>query len=1030
MRLDDKYTALDGTHYLSGIQALVRMTLDQMRLDRGAGLRTGAFVSGYEGSPLGGFDLALSRAGKLLGEHNIRFVPGVNEDLAATAILGSQIFEVAGQPQVEGVVGIWYGKGPGVDRSHDALRHANLAGSPGKCAALVLAGDDHASKSSTIPHQSDFSLMNLGIPTLMPGCTQEILDFGLAAIAMSRYSGAWSGLKLVTNVCDGGASIDVSIGRHRFVEPEGYVKHNDPMLVIPHTLRMEVEMATRRLEAAKSFARANGLNRRTGRAGRVGIASAGKPYYDLVEALRLLGVDAEAIPIAHFGMTYPVDEVFTREFAEGLEALIVIEEKRSFLEMQIRDALYGGPWRPAIHGKDILPPYGELDPETIARAIAPLLGVALPTQTVSSPSGPWRPPNFCSGCPHNRSTILLEGQIAGGGTGCHGMAVMLKGAGRGFSYATHMGGEGAPWIGMAPFSGRGHMFQNIGDGTFFHSGSLAVQACVAAGVNITFKLLYNGHVAMTGGQDAQGALPVPELTKKLEAEGARRIVVLMEDVGKVTGFRDRFSPLAELRDRDELETVLRELETVPGVSVLIYDQECAAEKRRKRARGKMTEPETRLVIHQDVCEGCGDCLKKSNCASLHRVATAKGEKMSIHQSSCNKDLTCAFGDCPSFVSRKAERVVRKREMQPPPETPEPARFAEFRDGAWRLVMPGVGGTGVVTINAILATAAVADGLHAVTLDQTGLAQKGGAVTSHLTLSPGARPAAAKIVDADVYLGFDAPGVPASARVAVLNTPLPGPLSIDATRWAEELLGSHLFVNMFLTGFAWQAGLIPIRRAAIEEAITLNGVEVKGNLAAFAWGRSAYVRRPEAKSEHVAPLDYAAELTAYQNAAYAREHAVFVDSMPVEIRDSVARGLYKLMAYKDEYEVARLLTKPGWEGVTYHLHPPLLRALGMRRKLKLGPWFRPALCLLAAMKVLRGTAADPFGYTRHRREERQLIAWYRDLLSRNVTHPQVAELAALPDLIRGYDEIKSASILEARRKAEELCASSASLSLAR
>jgi indolepyruvate ferredoxin oxidoreductase len=1032
VNLSDKYTAASGTFYMTGIQALVRLPLDQMAMDAAAGLRTGAFISGYEGSPLGGYDLALQRVSDLLAKHNIHFRPGVNEDLAATAILGSQIVDVAGEATVDGVVGIWYGKGPGLDRSHDALRHANLAGCPKQSAALVLAGDDHASKSSTIPHQSDFSLMNLGIPTLMPANAQEVLDLGLAAIAMSRYSGAWTALKLTTNICDGGGSVRVDRERRPFLTPEGYEKSTDPMLVIPNTLRMEAEMSVRRLAAAKAFARANRLDRVThdSPGAKIGFASAGKPYFDLIAALEELGVLGQ-VRVAKYAMTFPVDEKFTREFAADLDVLVVVEEKRSFLEMQIREALFNEPRRPAVRGKDLLPPYGELDPDLVANAIAPAFGRSYSRKTKAS--GPWRRPNFCSGCPHNRSTILLEGQLAGGGTGCHGMAVMLGASGRGFVYATHMGGEGAPWIGMSPFTKRRHMFQNIGDGTYFHSGSLAVEACVAAGVNITFKLLYNGHVAMTGGQDSVGARPVPELTQELAAKGVRKTIVLVEDPARYTLEMSRFAKNAEVRDRAELEATLAELERTPGVTVLIYDQECAAEKRRRRSRGLAPEPEERLYIHPEVCEGCGDCVTKSNCASLQWTPTALGEKMQIHQSSCNKDYTCAFGDCPSFVTRREKPGERKpRAIPEPPAVAEP-EFVPWSSDAWRIVMPGVGGTGVVTINAILATAAVMDGLWTATLDQTGLAQKGGAVTSHLTLARAPVATPVKIVRPDVVLAFDPGGADPDCPLIVRNTSAPGPLSLDATRLADELFGSHLVSNTMLMGFAWQAGLIPISRASIEQAIRWNGVAVDKNLQAFAWGRACFAgHKPGEQKVAIEPVNYVAALTAYQNAAYAREFASFIAGVPEPLRETVSLHLYRLMAYKDEYEVARLLTQPGYEGVSYNLHPPFLRALGLKRKIRLGPWFRPALRILASMKFLRGTPLDAFGYAKHRREERALIGWYRELVRSAIDHPRAEELISLPAGIRGYDDIKSRSIAESKRKAAEIlaCESSPSLSSVR
>ena len=644
-----------------------------------------------------------------------------------------------------------------------------------------------------------------------------------------------------------------------------------------------------------------------------------------------------------------------------------------------------------------------------------------------------------------------------------------------------MGGEGAPWIGMTPFSERKHIFHNLGDGTYFHSGSLAVQACVAAGVNITFKLLYNGHVAMTGGQLASNALPVPELTRKLEADGVRRIVVLVEDVEKYAGERPRFAERVEIRDRFELETVLRELEATPGVTVLVYDQECAAEKRRARSRGRQAEPTERLFIHPEVCEGCGDCVKQSNCMSLHPVATPKGDKIQIHQSSCNKDYTCALGDCPSFLTVKIREGTglrqRKLPVLPEAEVAEPARRATIGAAGYRIVMPGIGGTGVLTINALLATAAQRDGLEVTTLDQTGLAQKGGSVVSHLCLSQGRLETAARTnaLNADLILGFDLLGatVPDNLKcadpgrtVAVINSSLVptaesirrrlvlvgegGPNLIqgatresrfvDATRIAEALFGSHLAVNVFLVGVAWQAGYLPLRRESLEEAIRLNGVEIARNLQAFLWGRKYALEPAWVEQQTAAPrsaateLDYAAELAAYQNRAYAEQWRAFVSAQPEALRAVVGRSLYKLMAYKDEYEVARLLSGPAlaqqlndtFEAVEWHgfeLHPPLLRALGWKRKLKLGPWFATPLALLAKCKFLRGTPLDVFGRTRHRREERELIGWYCDLVERAALHwspersAEITAILALPEQIRGYDEIKSASIQRVRTEAE-------------
>ncbi len=1079
MQLTDRYTIERGTVYLTGIQAIVRLPLDQMRRDRRAGLKTAGYISGYEGSPLGGYDMALRRAGSLLQELGIHFQPGVNEDLAATAIFGSQIQHVVNGKKWDGIVGIWYGKGPGLDRSSDILRHAGHAGASGSGAALVLAGDDHNCKSSTIPHQSDFTLMNYCIPTLFPGNTQEVLDYGLAAIALSRYSGAWAGLKMVTNICDGGGTVNVDPDYPQFVSPPGYEKHNDHRLLTPYSLPMEYEMNRRRLDAAKEWTRANQLNRWHGaKAGaRTGIASAGKAYYDLMQSLADCGITSaelarQGIRIAKYAVTYPVEPEFTVEFAEGLETIIVVEEKRSFLEFQIRDALYNRSVRPRVIGKEDaegkpwFPAHGELDPEMITAA----LGFGTPVASLkASPQGIQRVPNFCSGCPHNRSTILLPGQIAGGGTGCHGMAIELHDAGRGFEWITQMGGEGAPWNGIAPFSDRKHMFQNIGDGTFLHSGMLSVQASVAAGVNITFKLLFNRAVAMTGGQASPNAIDPPAITRMLEAMGVRKIYVLSE---KGYPKDAEWASIADVRDRLELTTVLREAEKVEGVSVIVYDQQCAAEKRRLRSRGKLAEPTKRLVINERVCEGCGDCVKQSNCMSLQPVETPFGPKMRIHQGSCNKDYTCALGDCPSFVTVNLKAGARAvRPASPLLDGQPEGRSTPTFDGVYRILSPGIGGTGVITINALLATAAAIDGLSVITLDQTGLAQKGGAVVSHLILTHEPVELSARINsgNADLILGFDVLGAVSPENLkcwnpertaAVLNVDITPTsqairqgrscdehpllaainavtvrgrnITVNASRVAEDLFGSHLFVNMFLTGVAWQAGYIPIGSESIEQAIRLNGVDVARNLAAFGAGRKFY-DAPAAASEQARKDDAAdryGELVAYQGKIWADSWRDFVErvrSRRPELADTVAANLFKLMAYKDEYEVARLLTDPEfekrtramWEGVEsigYNLHPPLLRALGLKRKIQLGPWFRGPLKLLAAAKFLRGTPFDVFGYSRHRREERGLISWYRDLVGLVLDGKAAPELLALPEKIRGYEAIKEASLEKARRTA--------------
>ncbi len=1135
--LDDKYTLERGVIYVNGIQALVRLPIEQMRRDRERGLRTGAFISGYEGSPLGGYDIALGRAGRLLTDNNIRFVPGVNEDLAATAVMGSQTYQLLPETNTDGVVGIWYGKGPGVDRSGDAIRHGNFAGTGKHCGALVLAGDDHNSKSSTIPHQSELSFYNFGIPTLHAGSTQEVLDYGLYGIAMSRFSGAWAGLKLTTDVCDGGGTIEVSPERCPIEEPEllfdgePYQKVMQPRLIVPNSLRLEREIHERRLVAAREFARLNGLNeiKVSHEGDRLGIVTAGKAYYDLRSALGNLGLaeaalDRLGIRILKLGLVYPLEPTIINEFIEGLHQVVVFEEKRSFLELQLRELLYNANPRPAVHGKTdwdgeaFVPAHGELDAEKISRCLAHWLEptpeierriAAIEARDERGPSGekkvPPRAPGYCSGCPHNRSTLLLEGQIAGGGIGCHGMAARF-GDNRGVAYLGQMGGEGAAWIGMAPFTDREHIFQNIGEGTYFHSGRMAVNAAVAAGVNITYKILYNDAVAMTGGQEVAGGLSVPALTRELEADGVSPIYLLTDDLSRYED-RSQLAESTEVRPREDLEDVLAELGGRQGVSAMVYDQMCAAEKRRRRARGRLPQPVRRIMINERVCEGCGDCVTQSNCVSLHPVETEFGVKTRVHQSSCNADYSCVMGDCPSFVSVMIDEGTGLK-RRPLPELPEvavaePAAKAPL-DGPYHVLMPGIGGTGVVTINALLATAALLDGRHVITLDQTGLAQKGGAVLSHLTISPEPIEAANRISygATDLLLGFDIIGAAARATLkrvdaerttAVLNThQTPSADSVrkgltvlsdqahlahvvnqatrsrdnifaDASKSAEALFGSHLQSNIFLLGIAYQAGRLPLAAASIEQAIRLNGVAVERNVAAFRWGRkyredpesvAGYIREEQPavslEDENGDALDVliarrAEDLIGYQDLEYADRYKHFLEGVrgvedrvrpgSTQLTEAVARYLYKLMAYKDEYEVARLLTDPTFDRQTgerfeaprkivYHLHPPLLRALGLKKKLALGPWFRPVLRLLAGLKGLRGGPLDLFGRASIRKQERELIDWYRDTVEvllaglREDNLNLAADVAGLPDQIRGYEDIKAESIEKVRRAVDE------------
>ena len=1131
--LDDKYALESGDAYMSGIQALVRLPIEQMRRDVRSGLRTGCMISGYEGSPLGGYDIALQRAQRFLAEHEIRFVPGVNEELALATVMGSQLFQSFPEPLYDGAVGIWYGKGPGLDRSGDALRHANFAGTGDRCGALALAGDDHVSKSSSIPHQSEFSLYNAAVPVLNPSCTQEVLDFGLYGIAMSRFSGAWSGLKLSTDLCDGGGIVEFGPGRCPVEEPEltiggePYRKALGLMLVVPYSLSLEAEVHEHRLQAVRAFARANGLNRITVRhdSDRLGILTTGKSHADLMSALRLLRVgDAElrraGVRILKLGMSYPLEPSIIDEFTRGLETVVVIEEKRSFVELQLRELLFNRSRRPAVCGKrdaggeTLFPSTGELDAGMIALGLSRFLGsVARLPQRPDTPAADFsktpgfrpgrgaRTPSYCSGCPHNRSTLLLEGQLAGGGIGCHGMAGLMRDAGRGIEFLFQMGSEGASWIGVAPFTGTRHLFQNIGDGTYFHSGRLAVQAAVAAGVDVTFKILYNDAVAMTGGQDAAGALPVPALTKELEAQGIRKIVVVSDDPRRYQG-ESSLAPMAEYRPREELEDVLAELAAVRGVSVMIYDQLCAAEKRRRRNRGIMPQPTRRILINERACEGCGDCVAQANCVSLLPVETEYGPKTRIHQSSCNADYTCAWGDCPSFVSVEIEpgSGLRRRALPDLPELdiPEPEAKAVPGDG-YHVLMPGVGGTGVVTISALLATAAHLDGLHVITLDQTGVAQKGGAVVAHITLSRSRIDSSQRIpqASADLLLGFDLLGAAfpknldfcdPDRTVALVNSkeiltgeairkgltvlsPDGGHLEairrgtrredcefVNATALAETLFGGHIFSNMFLVGAAYQKGLLPLSSEAIEQAIRLNGVAVKRNLEVFAWGRQyaldPALLRPYLPAAPTASVpqslealieDRERELTAYQSAAYASEFRRIVDRVREaedrvrpgsrKLARAVAWNLHKIMAYKDEYEVARLLTDPAFDQqvtdtfarpkkVVYHLHPPLLRRLGFRNKIAFGPWIRPFLEMLARGRILRGTPLDPFGWLPSRREERQLVQWYVDLVEGLLDRldegnlERAAEIAGVAREIRGYEDIKRGSVARAKAWVEE------------
>ncbi|WP_410660103.1 indolepyruvate ferredoxin oxidoreductase family protein [Amycolatopsis sp. lyj-112] len=1138
--LEDRYLREDGTVYLSGVQALVRMLFDRVRHDRALGASPAVFVSGYEGSPLAGYDLELGRRSVLLDKHNVVHRPGLNEELAATAVMGSQLTKSVGS-STGGVTGIWYGKAPGLDRATDALRHANLAGTDPLGGAVALVGDDPNAKSSSVPCASELALADLSMPVFFPADSQDVLDFGLHAVELSRASGLWSSMKLVANVADAAGT---ALVRPQWTAPEltlpkgptPYRHKPSSRLLGTGLMALERSLYTERLPLALEYVRASGVNRIVcqGPADRIGIVTAGKSYLDLMQALRLLGLDEEAlsrhgIRILKLGVIHPLEPSIVRRFAEGLTEIVVVEEKRSFVEAAIKDVLYGTTGAPAVYGKTgpdgrtLCTELGELDPDSVARALASRLSEHHEIPSVTT----WRQrrrrerisvplltrtPYFCSGCPHNASTKVPEGTVVGGGIGCHAMALLMEPEQVGDVIGlTQMGGEGAQWLGMEPFVEAKHFVQNIGDGTFTHSGSLAVRAAVAAGVNITYKLLYNSTVAMTGGQDAIGGLPVDRLASLLLIEGVAKVVITSDEPERFR--RVRLPAGVDVRHRDELLSTQEELAGVTGVTVLIHDQECAAEKRRKRRRGKLETPATKVVINERVCEGCGDCGEKSNCLSVQPVATEFGRKTTIHQSSCNVDYSCLAGDCPSFMTvvptgRKQRRHAGEITAA---ELPEPVRTTDGADFSVRIT--GVGGTGVVTVAQILATAAVLEGKQVRTLDMTGLAQKGGAVVSDLKITAEPKPQAPKLAagECDLYLACDVlvgadpanlsvtePGrttavvstteVPTGRMIIDTTVSFPdaaavrGAISenaartvaLDARELAETLFDDDQFANILQLGAAHQTGAIPLDAASLERAIELNGVAVAGNLQAFRRGRQL-VADPDALHAAVTPPAVAAtstpspatlrarvlvhaepgselarlldirvpELVQYQNVAYAREYAEFVERVrflegdSTAVTEAVARNLHKLMAYKDEYEVARLSLDPAvlagieaefGEGsrYAYRLHPPFLRALGMKRKIALGPGFRPVFVALRAARKLRGSRWDLFGKAEVRRVERELVGQYRDAIlaafgTADADRGRILALAELPDLVRGYEDVKLANVEVYRREQDALLA---------
>jgi indolepyruvate ferredoxin oxidoreductase len=1146
--LDDKYTVERGRIYLSGIQALARLPMLQKERDRRAGLNTAGYISGYRGSPLGGLDLALGKAKQHLASHDIVFQPGVNEELAADALWGTQQLNLFPKAQRDGVFGMWYGKGPGVDRSADALKHANAAGTSKHGGVLLLAGDDHACKSSTLAHQSEHLLNACGIPVLYPSNVQEYLDYGLHGWAMSRYSGLWVSMKCVTDVVESSSSVDIDAHRLQIALPDDFaipdgglnIRWPDPPLA------QEARMLNYKWYAALAYVRANKLNRIVidSPKARFGIMAAGKSYLDVRQALDDLGLDEAAcqqigIRLFKVGCVWPLEAHSAREFATGLEEILVVEEKRQILEYALKEELYnwrddvrprvfgkfderdngGGEWS-MPRGQQLLPMPYELSPAIIAKVIAARLGrVGLPEEVrlrmasrvavieakereahkpgIDAERKPW----FCSGCPHNTSTKVPDGSRAVAGIGCHYMVTNME---RSTATFTQMGGEGVPWLGQMHFTGEKHIFANLGDGTYFHSGLLAIRAAVAAKANITYKILYNDAVAMTGGQAIDGTLTVAQIAQQVSGEGVTRVVIVSDEPEKYAS-REGLANDVTVFHRDQLETVQRELRDTIGTTVLIYEQMCATEKRRRRKRGTLQDIARRTFINDAVCEGCGDCSVASNCLSVEPIETEFGTKRKINQSSCNKDFSCVNGFCPSFVTAEGAQLKKPNSTivgialdataLPTPALPP-------LDRPYRIVVTGVGGTGVVTIGALIGMAAHIENKSVTVLDMTGLAQKGGSVFSHVQIArtPGEIHATRIATgEAQLLIGCDAivsasgeslsrlrfgmtRAVVNTARVPtadfVLHRDWQFPSAdaerdirasvgdacdfIDANQLAVKLLGDTIYANPLVLGFAWQKGWIPLSEVALLRAIELNEVSIDKNKQAFAWGRYAAVHgaasinnhgEPTASAKTIASLPKTLDalvarrvqfLTDYQDASYAAKYKSAIDKLrraeldtkpsgSMQLMETAARNLAKLMAYKDEYEVARLYSnrafveqlreqfdgEPGKDyRLQFHLAPPLFAKRddkGHLRKKSYGPWMLSAFRLLAKFKGLRGSALDPFGRTTERRMERQLIADYLALIDEfcttlNANNLSVAiELARIPEQIRGFGHVKERSV---------------------
>ncbi|MGA2997023.1 indolepyruvate ferredoxin oxidoreductase family protein [Bradyrhizobium sp.] len=1139
--LDQKYTQGSGHVFLTGIQALVRLPMAQIRRDRAHGLNTAGFISGYRGSPLGGYDQQLFAAREHLEQYNIKFQPGVNEDLAATAIWGSQQLNLSKGANYDGVVGIWYGKGPGVDRCGDVFRHGNAAGSAKNGGVLCLAGDDHGAKSSTVPHQSDHAFISALMPYLYPSSIHEMIEMGLLGIAMSRYSGCWVGMKVITETVETTAEIDLTDEMKPFIIPPDFEMPPGGLNLRWPDDRFDQD---RRLQdykgfAAIAFARANKVNRITMDSpnARFGIMASGKSYEDIRQALRELGITPEVaakigLRLYKIGMPWPLEPQGVREFAVGLEEIFIIEERREIVENQVKQELFN--WRDDVrprivgkmdeHDKRFLPFAEELSVASLASSlterllrlnlnpeIAEMLRAkadwfngrqATQMQAVSPVT---RTPYFCSGCPHNTSTKVPEGSRAMAGIGCHFMALWMD---RSTETFTHMGGEGVPWVGTAPFTSEAHIFANLGDGTYFHSGSLAIRQAIASKANITYKILYNDAVAMTGGQRHDGDLSPQQITFQLHAEGIRQIYLVSENPDAYSA--SEIAPGVKLAHRDELDAVMRACREVKGASAIVFVQTCAAEKRRRRKRGTMEDPARRVLINPAVCEGCGDCSVQSNCISVEPLETEFGRKRTINQSACNKDYSCLKGFCPSFVTVDGGALRRRAPaaLADIGELPEPVSKPTL-ERPYNVAVGGVGGTGVLTIGALLGMAAHIEGKASMILDMSGLAQKGGAVLSHVRLSEHtADVTCSRIVTGTADLVIAADEVVAasketmtlceSGRTAgiinshiiptadfvlnrdfnfqtrkvnhVLETALRKDSAfLDFTKPAETLLGDAIATNMLMMGYAYQRGFLPLSAEAIEQAIEVNGVAIKMNTQAFRLGRLAAAdpsrmsAMMKGHDEESAPkaldamsLDEiiahrSAHLTGYQNEKLTERYQALVTKVRDAARDrgfgeelprAVAINYAKLLAYKDEYEVARLFTDGHFDAqlrdqfdgdfkISFNLAPPLLGgakdALGRPKKRAFGAWMLPVFRMLAKMKGLRGTAFDMFGYSADRRLERDLIAGYEKDVAHilSVLSPLTLETAieilSLPDRIRGYGPVKEKAVKDAKARYAQLAA---------